>query len=186
MKLYFLAIFACACVAVNVEDDGYLMFENSLCSPYDPSFISTLSEAKRKCNEDPSCQMFNDAKGAGTHFHLCHQGSTIVPSTDSTKLYMKTESADLHSYSLSSKEYKKIIDGKAKTCNNKEKITRVKLGEKNTKYAVEICWLFCKGSDKCKFFFHNEVKNTCVTFKKCKKDKRQTMEQKGSTYERTD
>merc|ERR1719487_866272 len=101
MKLYFLAIFACACVAVNAEV--------------------------------------------------------------------------LHSFSLPKEKYEVIeeLDGKKKTCSRAEtnRIVVKELGEK-AKYAKEICWLFCAGDKKCKYFFVSK-KNMCRTFKTCDEKERQ-------------
>ena len=69
-------------------DDGYGLKAYSWCSKHTRVY-PTLAEAKRQCRDDPSCSMFYDASGAGTHFVLCEDGAEIKISRKSSVLYFK-------------------------------------------------------------------------------------------------
>ena len=67
---------------VSVIDYFYETWINSWCSPHSHWTFSTLSEAKRQCNSEPSCAMVYDvkaydAKGEEDTFYLCEQGAEI-------------------------------------------------------------------------------------------------------------
>ena len=75
-------------VLVFITDDSYEIKDNSWCTPYREK-LQTLSDAKRRCNDDPSCGIVYDAAGEGTKFHLCDKGATIKLSNSGAILHIK-------------------------------------------------------------------------------------------------
>ena len=69
-------------------DQGYDVKVNSWCTPYRESFES-LSEAKQRCNDDPSCAVVYDDGGKHTHFVLCGWDATIKHSSSGSLLHTK-------------------------------------------------------------------------------------------------
>ena len=70
-------------------DDGYEIRKNSWCSPYRDEPFPNLSEAKRECNNDPSCTMLYDGAGQGKTIYLCDEGAEIKKSTMDSILHIK-------------------------------------------------------------------------------------------------
>ena len=69
-------------------DQVYDIKVNSWCKPYRESF-ETLSEAKQRCTDEPSCAVVYDDGGKHTHFMLCDQDATIKYSKSGSLLHIK-------------------------------------------------------------------------------------------------
>ena len=70
-------------------DGGYELHENSWCSPRISTIYPTLTETKQLCNNDPSCTMFYDSRGAGNAFYWCDSDGKVKNSTSGSLLYIK-------------------------------------------------------------------------------------------------
>ena len=64
------------------------MLDDSYCNRYNESGLRTLSEAKGRCDEDPSCFMVYQTPKPND-FRLCVEGAEIQASSYGARLYMK-------------------------------------------------------------------------------------------------
>ena len=68
---------------------GYQMKNHAWCSPYRNELFYTLSEAKKRCNEDSRCVMIYDDGGVEETFLLCDEGAKLSSSPSGSRLYIK-------------------------------------------------------------------------------------------------
>ena len=68
---------------------GYQMKNHAWCSPYRNELFYTLSEAKKRCNEDSRCVMIYDDGGVEETFLLCDEGARLSSSPSGSRLYIK-------------------------------------------------------------------------------------------------
>ena len=80
--IYFYLLHPCLAV-------GYKMKNHAWCSPYRNELFHTLSEAKKRCNEDSRCVMIYDDGGIGETFLLCDEGAKLSSSSSGSRLYTK-------------------------------------------------------------------------------------------------
>ena len=81
-NIYFYLLHRCLAV-------GYQMKNHAWCSPYRNELFHTLSEAKKRCNEDSRCVMIYDDGGLEETFLLCDEGAKLSSSPSGSRLYIK-------------------------------------------------------------------------------------------------
>lgn len=69
-------------------DNGYNILKKSYCEPEHGRF-TTLSEAKQRCSNDPSCAMVYHYHSHKGDFRLCDKGFKIKASSHDSTLYVK-------------------------------------------------------------------------------------------------
>ena len=91
--IYFYLLHPCLAV-------GYKMKNHAWCSPYRNELFHTLSEAKKRCNEDSHCVMIYDDGGIEETFLLCDEGAKLSSSPSGSRLYIKDLFADGGNYQI--------------------------------------------------------------------------------------
>ena len=79
---------------------GYQMKNHAWCSPYRNELFHTLSEAKKRCNEDSRCVMIYDDGGVEETFLLCDEGARLSSSPSGSRLYIKDLFVDGGNYGI--------------------------------------------------------------------------------------
>lgn len=82
--------------SVEIEQDvqGYVRFNDKLCTSSTSSLYNTFDEAKEVCSSNPECKMFYDNCGEGSYYHLCNGVSAYKVDSDcGTVLYEKEVNA---------------------------------------------------------------------------------------------
>ena len=68
---------------------GYMKQNAHYCSPYVKMSSTTTIDAKRECEQQPTCYMMFDNSGDGNDHYLCTNKASILWSSEGSILYIK-------------------------------------------------------------------------------------------------